>query len=101
MSEYFWWYSEIPDQATLRIIYGRQGNAEDPVVKSRTFQLMAKVARVVPDVVTSMSHSYIFSCFLHLCLCYIYLWLGMFYSMLCLNMFYLIRGLPVFRVPCA
>ena len=43
-----------PAPATLRIIDGRQGMAEAPVVRSRAFYLTVDEAHATPNVVTGM-----------------------------------------------
>lgn len=45
-----------PDPFTLRIVDGREGSTEAPVVRSRAFQLKTEEARVPPDVFVGMYH---------------------------------------------
>lgn len=50
----------MPALATLRITDGRQGKAEDPVVRSRALQFTAEEAQVAPNVVNNMYYFYHF-----------------------------------------
>lgn len=60
-----------PSPSTLRITNGHEGKTEAFVVRIRAFSVDGQVARVAPDVVTTVYHYHVFFCFHYLFLCFI------------------------------